>query len=128
MLSKILNIIGENIGYINLRNLQIIFEALKELGIKFDSTPDENNNIMCVDCENCKNCILCCDCINCNDCQICVDCLNCKKCWYCTQLTNEEEVHVTWYDIMRNEPLTDEDKETLNEYVEFIKKSLNKYK
>ena len=125
MLSKILDIIGENIEYINLRNLQIVFEALKKLGIKFDETPDENNNVMCVDCENCKNCILCCDCINCDDCQICVDCLNCKKCWYCSQLDGDEEVHVTWYDVMRNEPLTDEDKEELNEYIDFIKESLD---
>ena len=126
MLSKIFEIIEDEIGYRSLENLQIVFEALKESGIKFDETTDKNNNIMCIDCENCKNCVLCWDCANCEDCQVCFDCLNCKKCWYCSQLNGDEEVHVTWYDVMRNGPLTDEDKEELNKYVEFIKKSLNK--
>ena len=125
MLSKIFDIIGETIENTYLPNIQIVFEALKELGIKFNEKPDENNNIMCINCKNCKNCVLCYYCENCDDCQICIDCSNCKKCWYCSQLDGDEEVHVTWYDIMRNEPLTDEDKETLEEYIDFIKESLD---
>ena len=125
MLSKILNIIGETIENTYLPNIQIVFETLKELGIKFDETPDENNNVMCINCKNCKNCVLCYYCENCDGCQICVDCSNCKKCWYCSQLDGDEKVHVTWYDVMRNEPLTDEDKETLEEYIDFIKESLD---
>lgn len=59
MIDKKILAICDSIAYFDLPNIQIVFEALKELGIKFDETPDENNNIMCIDCENCKNCLFC---------------------------------------------------------------------
>ena len=34
-------------------NIQIIFELFKHYGIKLNKeTPDENGNILCIDCEN----------------------------------------------------------------------------
>ena len=101
MIGKKILAICDSIAYFYLPNIQIVFEALKELGIKLDETHDGNNNVMSLDCENCKNCV---------DCKICDTCMNCKNCWYCSQLDEDEEFYNNTYDFMRNEPLTDDDK------------------
>ena len=76
---------------------------------------------MCIDCENCKNCLFCVECKNCIDYKICDTCVDCKNCWYCSQLDGDEEFYNNTYDFMRNEPLTDDDKKILDEYMEYIK-------
>ena len=116
--------ITEAIDCFELPNLQIVFEALKLLEIDFDNTPDENGNIGCINCNSCKNCIFCIFCDNCLDCQVCGFCDACKNCWYSTELNGDNGVHSSRFDVMRNEPLTDDDKKILIEFVDYIKELL----
>ena len=91
-------------------NIQVAYEAFKHYGIDLDKEiPDENGNILCVDCENCHNCI------NCDA------CVNCDGCWC---LLDERDVknHFSYInDVkhMRNEPLTEKDKKDLQKCLDF---------
>lgn len=40
--------------------------------------PDENGNINCTNCSDCRNCV------DCSDCSNCVDCIRCSDLTYCT--------------------------------------------
>ena len=48
---------------------------------------DDNENINCIKCENCKNCI---ECDNCKDCESCQYCKNCENCIDCKHSENYE--------------------------------------
>ena len=121
----VISAFADAIGYFDLSNLQIAFEALKLLNVNFDSEPDENGNIGCIDCINCKKCIFCIECVGCENCQICAFCEMCKKCWYCSQLNGDDGIHNICYDVMRNEPLTEDDEKILIEFVDYVKELLN---
>ena len=124
MSNDIVSVFADAISYFNLTNLQIAFESLKLLNIDFDNIPDENGNIGCINCNGCKNCVFCIDCDKCENCQICAGCDKCLDCWYVTDLNGDVEIHSMNCINMRNEPLTDNDKKILIEFVDYVKELL----
>lgn len=64
---------------------------------------DQNGNINCIGCEDCRNCINCVNCkgcygcINCTDCNGCSGCVKCERCNLCKSCTDSVDSNNLYY-------------------------------
>lgn len=64
---------------------------------------DDDGNVLCYDCIQCKDCFLCTKCTCCNDCDRCYECFDCNNCTDCYKAQRLNNGHHAYKVIIMSE-------------------------